>query len=118
VISHIEIHYQSSEVAIVQSDARMFYHAVHYYLPEYRGYLLQQTMSPPRPSLAFPSPVRLADSVRSVIFLNPKARVRPEPELVALPTGATVGVVQVGSEQRHMYFDATGVWFTPDPYWE
>jgi len=118
VISHIEIHYQSSEVAIVQSDARMFYHAVHYYLPEYRGYLLQQTMSPPRPSLAFPSPVRLADSVTSVIFLNPKARVRPEPELVALPTGATVGVVQVGSEQRHMYFDATGVWFTPDPYWE
>jgi len=111
VITHIQNNYQPEEAVIVQSDARMFYHIIHYYLPQYKGYLLQQTMSPPRPSLAFASPVRLPDSVTSVIFLNPKARVRPEPELVELPTGAAVGVVQVGPEQRYMHFDQTGVWF-------
>ncbi len=115
VINYIETHYQSSEVAIVQSDARMFYHVIHYYLPEYQGYLLQQTMSPPRPSLAFPSPVQLADSVTSVIFLNPKARVRLEPELVELPSGATLQVLHLQPGQHYMHFDGTGVWFAANP---
>jgi len=115
VIEHIRHEYQPKEAVIVQSDARMFYHIVHYYLPQYEGYLLQQTMSPPRPSLAFPSPVRLADSVSSVIFLNPKARVRPEPELVELPTGAALQVLQLQPGQHYMHFDQTGVWFAANP---
>ena len=114
-IEHIRHEYQPREAVIVQSDARMFYHIVHYYLPQYEGYLLQQTMSPPRPSLAFPSPVRLADSVSSVILLNPKARVRPEPQLVELRTDATVGVVRIGPEARYMHFDGTGVRFAANP---
>ncbi len=115
IINYIKSQYRSTEAAIVQSDARMFYHAVHYYLPEYKGYLLQQTMSPPRPSLAFPSPVRLPDSVTSVIFLNPKARVRPKPELVELPTGAALQVLHLQPEQHYMHFDQTGVWFAANP---
>lgn len=115
VIGYIEHNYRPEEAVIVQSDARMFYHIIHYYLPQYDGYLLQQTMSPPRPSLAFPSPVRLPDSVTSVIFLNPKARVRPEPELVELPTGATLQVLHLQPGQHYMHFDGTGVRFAANP---
>jgi len=115
VIGYIGHNYQPAEAVIVQSDLRMFYHIIHYYLPQYKGYLLQQTMSPPRPSLAFPSPVRLADKVTSVIFLNPEARARPKPELVELPTGATLQVLHLPPGQHYMHFDQTGVWFAANP---
>ncbi len=115
VIEHIRHEYQPREAVIVQSDARMFYHIIHYYVPQYEGYLLQQTMSPPRPSLAFPSPVPLPDSVISVIFLNPKARVRPEPELVELRTGAALQVLHLQPGQHYMHFDQTGVRLATNP---
>ncbi len=114
VIGYVQAQYRPAEAAIVQSDLRMFYHAVHYYLPEYAGYLLQQTMSPPRPSLAFASPVRLDDSVTSVVFLNPDARVQPEPELVKLPSSAVIQILHLGPEQRYMYFGPEGVWFSTE----
>ena len=115
VISYIKAQYRPDEAAIVQSDLRMFYHAVHYYLPEYPGHLLQQTMSPPRPSLAFPSPVRLNDSVSRVIFLNPHARVQPQPQLVELPGGAMLQVLAIAPAERYMYFGPEGVWFAASP---
>jgi len=115
VIDHISSRYRPSEAVIVQSDLRMFYHAVHFYLPEYPGYLLQQTMSPPRPSLAFPSPVRLDDSIISAIFLNPNARVEPEPELVELPGGAMLQVLAIAPDERYMYFGPEGVRFAASP---
>lgn len=112
VISHIAANYGAEEAALVQSDLRMSYHAVHYHLPEYPGYLLQQTMSPPRPSLTFPSPVRLDNSIRHVVFLNPQARVQGPTQTVQLDSGAAVQVVALSAAQRYMHFGPAGVWFS------
>ncbi len=90
----------------------MFYHAVHYHLRDYPGYLLQQTMSPPRPSLAFPSPVRLDDSIQHVVFLNPQARVGAPTQMVNLASGAAVKVIELSGKQRYMHFGPDGVWFS------
>ena len=111
VIEYIASNYAPEQTAIVQSDSRMFYHAVHYHLRDYPGYLLQQTLSPPRPSLAFPSSVRLDDSIKQVIFLNPQARVQAPTQMVNLASGAAVKMVELSGEQRYMHFGADGVWF-------
>ncbi len=112
IIKYIAANYEAPEAAIVQSDLRMFYHAVHYHLRDYPGYLLQQTMSPPRPSLAFPSPVRLDDSIQHVVFLNPQARVGAPTQMVNLASGAAVKVIELSGKQRYMHFGPDGVWFS------
>ncbi len=116
VIAHIQQSYKAERTVIVQSDKRMFFYAVEYYLPEYRGYQLEQTLLPSRPSLATPSPIKLEAEVDTVVFLNPDARVAGDSERIALAEGFAVRVKRLRPHHRYMHFSPAGVAFWASPH--
>ncbi len=115
VIDYIKQNYSPERTIIVQSDKRMFFYAVQYYLPGYTSYQLEQTLSPPRPSLAVPSPIKLPPQIDTVVFLNPDARVAGKSRRVDLAEGYAVRIKHLRRYQRYMHFSPAGVAFWSRP---
>lgn len=111
-IRHIKERFEPAHALVIQSDLRQHLNVVEHYLADYPVVMLEQTQPLPRPSLALPSPMVLAQTVRHAVFVNPEARVSPPGTREVIPGGIDYVVVDLDTAGRVMHFDAEGVRFS------
>jgi hypothetical protein len=120
VLHTIPREFRPGETLIVQSDLRMYFYVVQFYLRDYASCMLEPTLDPPRPSLELAtgihSPMLLGPRIRHVVFLNPDARVEGESRKLTMPGGqSAMAIRDLAPEERWMIFDERGVRFRDRP---
>ena len=104
------------DTVLIPSYIRGQCYAIEYNLPEFRFYMLEPTLTPPRPSLeeatGVRSPLQFPPQVRHVVFLAPEARVDAPTRMVTSARGTPLlKVAEIAPEAPRLYFDKDGARF-------